>query len=312
MIPSAMPIGSHLAASFETGPPENTSHKIWLGDARNLSFIPDESIGVVVTSPPYGSLKEYPDSPGQLGNLPDYDGFLNQLDRVWAECLRVLVPGGRVCAVVGDICLSRRKAGRHQVLPLSADIQVRGRGMGFEVLTPIIWSKVANIALEASRSSRFLGKPYLPGGVIKNDRETIVLMRKPGYRKPTPEMERLSRIEKQDYFDWFMPIWTGVTGASTRNHPAPYPLEIPRRLISMFSFVGDTVVDPFGGTGTTSEAAAKLARSSISVDVESRYVRMAQERLSVFQQPPSRTEPERFPPQVMSPRLLDATANYLP
>jgi site-specific DNA-methyltransferase (adenine-specific) len=188
--------------------------------------------------------------------------------------------------------------------------------MGFEVLTPIIWSKVANISLEASRSSRFLGKPYLPGGVIKNDRETIVLMRKPGYRKPTAEMERASKIAKQDYFDWFMPIWTGITGASTRNHPAPYPLEIPRRLVEMFSFVGDTVLDPFGGTGTTAEAAARGGRNSISVDVEPKYVQQALDRLSLYQPPvtPRARASGRHGPTVtpLSPRLLDATTPYVP
>jgi site-specific DNA-methyltransferase (adenine-specific) len=136
-------------------------------------------------------LKEYPDHPGQLGNIPVYAEFLDELDRVWKECLRILVPGGRICCVVGDVCISRRAGGRHHVLPLSADIQVRARRIGLDNLTPIRWLKVANIKLEASRSSRFLGKPNLPNGVIKNDVEHILLMRKPGgYRSPTEEQER--------------------------------------------------------------------------------------------------------------------------
>jgi len=268
------------AACIEIVGQSVTSHAVWQGDARVMSHIADASVHLVVTSPPYGSLKEYPDREGQLGNMPDYELFLDELDLVWAECERVLVPGGRVCAVVGDVCLSRRRAGRHYVLPLASDIQARARKLGLDVLTPIMWFKVANITLEASRSSRFLGKPYLPGGVIKNDRETIVMLRKPGgYRKPSAEMERKSRIAKEDYFRWFNPIWTDVTGASTRYHPAPYPLEIPRRLISMFSFVGDTVVDPFAGTGTTAEAAAVSGRNSISIDVEPAYVAKTVERL---------------------------------
>jgi site-specific DNA-methyltransferase (adenine-specific) len=291
--------------------PYPTTHRFYLGDARDLSCLPDESVHLVVTSPPYSNLKEYPERAGQLGNLPGYDDFLDQLDRTWAECARILVPGGRVCAVVGDVCLSRRRAGRHHVLPLASDIQVRARGLGLDVLTPIIWLKVANITLEASRSSRFLGKPYLPGGVIKNDRETIVMLRKPGgYRKPTAEMERRSRIAKDDYFHWFSPIWSDVTGASTRNHPAPYPVEIPRRLISMFSFVGDTVVDPFAGTGTTAEAAAVTGRNSVSLDIEPGYVQGSITRLRARQPTlldagPHGARPVK--PAAVQPGLIDAT-----
>ena len=212
--------------------------------------------------------------------MESYEAFLDELDKVWAECARALVPGGRACMVVGDVCLSRRKAGRHHVLPLASDIQVRARKVGLDVLTPITWLKVANITLEASRSSRFLGKPYLPGGVIKNDRETIILLRKPGgYRSPTPKMEERSRIGKEDYFRWFAPIWSDVTGASTRIHPAPYPFEIANRLIRMYSFVGDTVVDPFSGTGTTALAAAASGRNSISAEIEPSYLELAVERL---------------------------------
>src|SRR5262245_57999001 len=97
----------------------NTTHVVREGDARDLSWIPAESVHLVVTSPPYGSLKEYPEHPAQMGNLQDYENFLSELDRVWKECFRVLVPGGRVACVVGDICISRREGGRHYVLPLS-------------------------------------------------------------------------------------------------------------------------------------------------------------------------------------------------
>jgi site-specific DNA-methyltransferase (adenine-specific) len=282
-----------------------TAHQFRLGDARSLHYVPDESVHLIVTSPPYGNLKEYPTSDGQLGNIESYDEFLDELDRVWRECERVLVPGGRVSAVVGDVCLSRRRAGRHHVLPLAADIQVRARKLGLDVLTPIIWLKVANITMEASRSSRFLGKPYLPGGVIKNDRETIILLRKPGaYRKPSAEMERDSKIAKDDYFRWFTPIWADVTGASTRNHPAPYPIEIPRRLVSMFSFVGDTVVDPFAGLGSTALAAAATGRNSISVEIDAGYYSAAIKRFRDIQrQVPGVASSESVPDRT-SPRRL--------
>lgn len=256
------------------------THVVRQGDARDLSWIPDASVHLVCTSPPYGALKEYPDQPGQLGNIAAYEDFLVELDRVWAECLRVLVPGGRVACVVGDICISRRKGGRHHVLPLSADIQVRARSVGFDVLTPIRWQKVANIALEASRSSRFLGKPNLPNGVIKNDLEHILFLRKPGgYRQPTRHQEDNSRITTEDYARWFAPVWTDVSGQLRKDHPAPFPVEIPRRLIKMFSFVGDTVLDPFAGTGTTAVAAIETGRSSVSVELDPDYVDLIEARL---------------------------------
>ncbi len=257
-----------------------TIHRLFEGDARDLSLIETESVHLVCTSPPYGSLKTYPDHPEQLGNIASYDRFLSELDHVWEECLRVLVPGGRVACVVGDICLSRREAGRHHVLPLSADIQVRARRIGFDCLTPIRWQKVSNIKLEASRSARFLGKPNLPNGVVKNDLEHILFLRKPGgYRKPTQMQEQMSFIPTEDYAKWFAPVWTDVTGQFRTTHPAPYPLEVPRRLIRMFSFVGDTVVDPFAGTGTTALAAIESGRNSVSIEIEPSYVTAAEGRL---------------------------------
>src|SRR5579884_2406622 len=145
-----------------------SSHRIVRGDARDLSFLSDESVHLVVTSPPYFDLKQYAaEADGQLGEIHDYERFLGELDKVWRECARVLVPGGRICCVVGAVTISRRAAGRHHVLPLPSDIQVRSRALGLDNLTPIIWLKVSNIALEASVSSRFLGKPNLPNGIIK-------------------------------------------------------------------------------------------------------------------------------------------------
>jgi DNA modification methylase len=275
---------------ISSSPPElegdamlRTRHVVRQGDARDLSWIPDGSVHLVVTSPPYGSLKEYPEHPDQLGNIAEYQDFLVELDKVWRECHRVLVPGGRIASVVGDVCISRRNGGRHYVLPLSADIQVRARALGLDALTPIRWLKVSNIALEASRSSRFLGKPNLPNGIIKNDLEHILFLRKPGgYRKPSTDQERKSHIPTDEYSRLFAPIWSDVPGQLRRDHPAPYPVEIPRRLVRMFSFAGDTVLDPFAGTGSTAVAALQLGRNSISVDIEDRYVRTIRHRLGEF------------------------------
>jgi len=259
-----------------------TSHSMRLGDARLMPDLAPESVHLVVTSPPYWTLKEYRDSAGQMGHIEDYDQFLAELDRVWSQCLSALVPGGRLVCVVGDVCLSRRQNnGRHTVVPLHASIQERCRRMGFDNLAPIIWHKIANAAYEVENGSGgFLGKPYEPNSVIKNDIEFILMERKPGgYRTPDLATRVLSVISADDHKKWFQQIWSGVTGASTRHHPAPYPVELAERLIRMFSFVGDTVLDPFLGTGTTTVAAAKTGRNSVGYEVDPHYFDMAHKRV---------------------------------
>ncbi len=259
---------------------EPTTQKLVLGDARNLRFIGDESIHLVVTSPPYWNLKRYNDHPDQMGHIDDYEVFLKELNKVWKEALRILVPGGRLVCVVGDVCQSRKKFGRHVVFPLHADICVACRKLGFDNLNPIIWHKIANASYEvAGNGAGFLGKPYEPNAIIKNDIEFILMQRKPGgYRKPTEEQRVRSKMTKEDYQAWFQQIWT-LTGASTREHPAPFPLELANRLIRMFSFVGDTVCDPFGGSGTTLLAAAKCGRHGIAGELDEDYARLAKRRL---------------------------------
>jgi site-specific DNA-methyltransferase (adenine-specific) len=242
--------------------------------------VADASVHLIVTSPPYANLKRYVEgNPDQLGHIEDYEQFLTNMERWLRECERVLVPGGRICAVLGDVNVARRDAGRHYVLPLSSDIKVIGRRAGLDNLQGITWLKVANIRLEASSSSRYLGKPNLPNGVIKNDTEHIVFLRKPGYRSPSAAMEEASFIPNDEYGRLFTTIWSDIPGASLKDHPAPFPPEIPRRLIRMFSFAGDTVLDPFGGTGTTALAAMELGRSSITYEVEAEYIPLIVRRL---------------------------------
>lgn len=259
-----------------------TSHTLHLRDARTMTSLAPESIHLVLTSPPYWTLKEYRDTEGQLGHISSYDDFLAELDKVWKHCYDALVPGGRLICVVGDVCLSRRKNnGRHTVVPLHASIQEHCRKIGFDNLAPIIWYKIANAAYEVEGGSGFLGKPYEPNAVIKNDIEFILMQRKPGgYRKPSTATRVLSVISAENYQLWFQQIWSGVTGASTREHPAPYPIELAERLVRMFSFVGDTVFDPFIGTATTSVAAARWGRNSVGCEIDPAYLQHAYRRLT--------------------------------
>ncbi len=261
-----------------------TSHRLHRGDARDLSWVPDASVHLVVTSPPYWTLKDYVSgNEDQMGHFADYDHFLSELDRVWRECKRVLVGGGRICCVVGDICIPRKRGGRHYLVPLHSDIQVRARMLGLDCLQPILWNKIANGATEAEgNGAGFYGKPYQPGGIVKNDIEYILFLRKGGeYRTTLMLQKALSMLTKEEMKTWFRSIWADLRGASTRDgHPAPFPVEIPERLIKMFSFAGDTVLDPFAGTGSTSQAAIMSGRNSIANEIESAYVEIARQRIS--------------------------------
>jgi modification methylase len=258
-----------------------TSHKIWNGDARDMATLQPGSVHLVLTSPPYWTLKEYRHNEAQMGHIADYQTFLRELDRVWARCFEALAPGGRLICVVGDVCLSRRKnGGRHTVVPLHASIQEGCRDIGYDNLAPIIWHKISNAVYEVDRGGGFLGKPYEPNGVIKNDIEFILMERKPGgYRTPDLSTKLLSIISEENHRVWFQQIWSGLTGASTKNHPAPYPLELAERLIRMFSFVGDTVLDPFLGSGTTTIAAARWGRNSIGFEIDEIYFEESEKRI---------------------------------
>ena len=258
-----------------------TSHEVLLGDAR-IAELPERSVHLVLTSPPYWTLKEYRRSDGQLGWIEDYEQFLDELDAVWRMCHGVLVPGGRLVCVVGDVCLSRRKnAGRHTVVPLHASIQERCRTIGFDNLAPIIWSKIANAAHEVDRGAGgFLGKPYEPNAVVKNDIEFILMQRRPGgYRKPTLAARVLSLLSQECFQKCYRQIWSDIPGASVRGHPAPFPVALAERLIRMFSFAGDTVLDPFLGTGSTQLAAIACGRNSVGIEVDPAYFEMAVNRL---------------------------------
>jgi site-specific DNA-methyltransferase (adenine-specific) len=266
-------------------PFDTTRHELRLGDARDLNWIADRSVHLVVTSPPYWTLKEYRrGNAAQIGDIADYEAFLDELDRAFGECERVLVPGGRICCVVGDVCIPRKRAGRHYIMPLHADIQVRARSLGLDCLTPVLWHKIANGATEVKgNGAGFYGKPYQPGAIVKNDVEYILSLRKPGdYRTPEPLQKALSMLTKEEMRDWMRSIWTDIRGSSTCDgHPAPFPVELAERLIRMFSFAGDTVLDPFTGTGSTSIAALQAGRNSVGADVESEYLQIALRRLTV-------------------------------
>lgn len=286
-------LNRHLRNRRWPPPFDHTKHRLHLGDARQLDWLPDESVHLVVTSPPYWTLKKYNEHAGQLGALEDYEAFLDELDTVWRHCARVLVPGGRIVCVVGDVCIPRRVARRHLVMPLHSDIQVRVRKIGLDNLTPIHWYKIANGVMEAGgNGAGYYGKPYQPGAVVKNDVEYILFFRKGGrYRSPAPLQKALSMLTREEMQTWCRTVWADIPGASTSGHPAPYPVELATRLIRMFSFAGDTVLDPFLGTGTTSIAAIDTGRNSIGVEIDPDYLETAATRIRERTSEPSLAEP---------------------
>lgn len=259
----------------------SSDHRFICDDSRSIDQISGESAHLVVTSPPYFDLKDYSNNSNQLGEINNYSEFAEEIGKVWAECYEKLIPGGRMCIVVGDILQSRREVGRHRVLPLHSRIQEQCREIGFDCLAPILWAKIGNASLEAGGNARFLGKPYEPNAVVKNDVEYILLFRKPGdYRSPTKEERILSTIQVDDHKRFFSQIWTDIDGESSEDHPAPYPVKLAERLIKMFSFVGDIILDPFAGVGSTTIAASNIGRDSISIELNAEYLNTAKSRLS--------------------------------
>lgn len=270
-----------LAAQIAVDVGLPTQHTLVQGDARDLSWIDDNAIPLVVTSVPYFDIKAYEAADGQLGRSDDYAAFLDEMNRVLAELYRVLIPGGRFACNVGDVLRARKLHGTHHVLPLHADLLVRGRATGFLPLNGILWHKIGNVAHEQGGAG-LLGKPGQPNAIVPQEVEHILLMRKPGaYRHPTEAQRRDGHITKAEHAAWFKPIWSDIPGArATKNHPAPFPVEIPRRLARMFSFPGDSVLDPFAGSFTTSVGAAHAGRDSIGVEIGQGYLEHGIRRLS--------------------------------
>ena len=257
-----------------------THHSLWQADARDLACIPSDSVQLILTSPPYWNLKAYNDVDGQLGRINDYEAFVSALAFILDELYRVLVPGGRLVIVVGDVALARRQnKGRHVVVPLHATIQESCREIGFDNLAPIIWNKIGNARYE-SVGAGFYGTPYEPNGIIKNEIEYLLFQRKPGgYRTRTDAARILSVISQPQRNAWLRQVWTDIPGVARNEHPAPFPEELAERLVRMFSFVGDTVLDPFLGSGTTSVAAARFGRNSLGCDIDGQYLAGAVDRL---------------------------------
>jgi site-specific DNA-methyltransferase (adenine-specific) len=254
-----------------------TTHQVNCDDARRaLPGLPDASIQLVVTSPPYWSIKDY-DHPDQIGHTQTYEEYLDALEQVWRESLRVLEPGCKLVINIGDQFV-RGGTEPYGIKPIQADTITACRALGFECLGSIIWRKVTTT--KTSGGGVWMGSIYYPrDGYVTYEHEYIMLFRKPGtYKRPAKELRELSRLTKQQRSEWFRGIWD-LAPARQDAHCAVFPYALPERIIRMFSFVGDTVLDPFLGSGTTLIAARDWGRNSIGIELNPSYLPLIKERI---------------------------------
>ena len=254
-----------------------TLHKIIIGDARDMSMIEDGSVHLVVTSPPYWQLKDYGKGQ-QIGFHDSYEDYINNLNLVWYETFRVLKTGCRLCINIGDQFARAAFYGRYKVIPIRTEIIKFCEAIGFDYMGAIIWQKMTTI--NTTGGAVIMGSyPFPRNGILKLDYEFILIFKKPGEaEKVDRQLKEESKLTIGEWNEYFRGHWQ-FPGEKQKNHLAVFPLELPNRLIRMFSFVGDTVLDPFMGSGTTLVAAGQLGRRGIGVDVDKGYCKLAQARV---------------------------------
>jgi site-specific DNA-methyltransferase (adenine-specific) len=260
-------------------------HKIVIGDSRSMKGIVDESVHLVITSPPYWQLKDYGEG-DQIGFDDSYEDYINSLNLVWNECHRVLHKGCRLCVNIGDQFARSLYYGRYKVIPIRTEIIKFCETVGFDYMGAIIWQKVTTT--NTTGGATIMGSfPYPRNGILKIDYEFILIFKKYGIApKVSKEVKERSKLTKEEWNQYFAGHWH-FPGEKQRAHLAMFPEELPRRLIKMFSFVGDTILDPFLGSGTTSLAAKNLERNSWGYEVNESFVPIIKDK--VFGSGPSRT-----------------------
>ena len=248
----------------------NTKHTLVTGDSRNLSLIPDKSVHLIITSPPYWQLKDYGND-NQIGFHDSYEGYINNLNMVWSECNRILHDGCRLCINIGDQFARSVYYGRYKVIPIRTEIIRFCETLGMDYMGAIIWQK--QTTMNTTGGGAVMGSfPYPRNGILKIDYEFILIFKKQG-KAPAPSLEqkKLSEMTKEEWNTYFASHWT-FGGAKQDGHIAVFPEELPHRLIKMFSFAGETVFDPFMGSGTTALAARNLQRNSIGYEINPDFV----------------------------------------
>jgi site-specific DNA-methyltransferase (adenine-specific) len=258
-----------------------TWHKIIIGDSRCMKEVPDESVHLIITSPPYWQLKDYGNGK-QIGFNDSYEDYINNLNLVWNECHRVLHKGCRLCINIGDQFARSVYYGRYKVIPIRTEIIKFCESAGFDYMGAIIWQKVTTC--NTTGGATVMGSfPYPRNGIIKLDYEFILIFRKYGDPpRVSKEIKEKSRLSQEEWNQYFSGHWN-FPGEKQDRHLAMFPEELPRRLIKMFSFVGDIVLDPFLGSGTTSLASRNLDRNSIGYEINEEFLPVIQSKLGLTQ-----------------------------
>lgn len=252
---------------------------IIFGDSRSMAEIGNEEIDLVVTSPPYWHIKDY-GVPGQIGYGQTLYEYLKSLYLVWKECFRVLRPGSRLCVNVGDQFARAIIYGRYKVIPIHAEIISQCEQIGFDFLGSIIWQK--KTTMNTTGGANVMGSfPYPPNGIIEIDYEFIHIFKKPGKTKRvSKDIKEASKLTKEEWKEYFSGHWS-FKGAKQINHEAMFPEELPRRLIKMFSFIGDTILDPFLGSATTIKVALEIGRNAIGYEINRNFLGLIKEKLKI-------------------------------
>ncbi len=258
-----------------------TKHKIINGDSRLMTELSNKSVHLVITSPPYWQLKDY-GTENQIGFHESYESYINNLNLVWKECHRVLYDGCRLCVNIGDQFARAVYYGRYKVIPIREEIIKFCENIGFDYMGAIIWRKVTT-SNTTGGGVQMGSYPYPRNGILKLDYEFILVFKKIGDApKPVKENKELSKMTNEEWNTFFAGHWN-FAGARQDNHIAMFPEELPKRLIKMFAFVGDTVLDPFAGSGTTNLAAKNLGRNSVGYEINPEFVAIIKEKLKVYQ-----------------------------
>ncbi len=265
-----------------------TKHRIITGDSRYMGELQDKSVQLVITSPPYWQLKDY-GSNDQIGFNDSYEDYINNLNLVWNECYRVLENGCRLCINIGDQFARSVYYGRYKIIPIRTEIIKFCESIGFDYMGAIIWQK--KTTTNTTGGATIMGSfPTPRNGILSIDYEFILLFKKLGMpNKPDREMKEASRMSKEEWKEYFSGHWN-FGGAKQDGHIAMFPKELPLRLIKMFAFVGDTVLDPFLGSGTTALAAKYLNRNSVGYEINSDFIPIIRKKLQVNQPDLLRTE----------------------